>query len=69
MNIRWLQHCRRVDKTARAGCSNREPGKPAPVVDALLEVTAIARNLTLVTRNDKDFAGFPVKVLNPWNHG
>ena len=42
-------------------------GKPAPVVDALLAVTAIVRNLTLVTRNDKDFAGFPVKVLNPWN--
>lgn len=44
-------------------------GKPAPVVDALLAVTAIVRNLTLVTRNVKDFAGFPVKVLNPWNHG
>ena len=43
--------------------------KPAPVVDALLAVTAMVRNLTLVTRNVKDFAGFPVKVLNPWNHG
>jgi predicted nucleic acid-binding protein len=44
-------------------------GKSAPVVDALLAATAIVHNLTLVTRNDKDFAGFPVKVLNPWNHG
>lgn len=44
-------------------------GRPAPVVDTLLAVTAIARNLTLVTRNDKDFSGFPVKILNPWNHG
>lgn len=44
-------------------------GRPAPVVDALLAVTAIARNLTLVTRNDKDFLGLPVKVLNPWNNG
>lgn len=43
-------------------------GKPAPVIDALLAVTAIVHNLTLVTRNDKDFSGFPVKVLNPWNH-
>lgn len=43
-------------------------GKPAPVVDALLAVTAIVRNLTLVTRNDKDFSDFPVKLLNPWNH-
>ena len=44
-------------------------GKPAPVIDALLAVTAITRNLTLVTRNVKDFASFPVKVLNPWNQG
>jgi len=41
-------------------------GRPAPVIDALLAVTAIAHNLTLVTRNDKDFSDFPVKVLNPW---
>lgn len=46
-----------------------EQGRPAPVVDALLAVTAIAHNLTLVTRNDKDFSGLPVKVLNPWNNG
>lgn len=49
--------------------ANENRGKPAPVVDALLAATAIVRNLTLVTRNDKDFSGFPVKVLNPWNHG
>lgn len=44
-------------------------GRPAPVIDALLAATAIAQNLTLVTRNDKDFSAFPVKVLNPWNPG
>lgn len=49
--------------------ANQNRGRPAPVVDALLAVTAMARNLTLVTRNDKDFSGFPLKVLNPWNHG
>lgn len=42
-------------------------GRPAPVVDSLLAVQAISRNLTLVTRNDKDFAAYPVKVLNPWS--
>ena len=35
----------------------------------LLAVTAMVRNLTLVTRNVEDFADFLVKVLNPWNHG
>lgn len=49
--------------------ANESRGKPAPVIDALLAVTAMARNLSLVTRNDKDFSGFPVKVLNPWNPG
>lgn len=42
-------------------------GKPAPVIDGLLAVTALCHNLTLVTRNDKDFAAYPVKLLNPWN--
>ena len=44
-------------------------GRPAPVVDTLLAVTAITRNLTLVTRNEKDFSDFPVKILNPWTNG
>lgn len=46
--------------------ANDSRGQPAPVVDALLAVTAITRNLTLVTRNDKDFSHFPLKLLNPW---
>lgn len=49
-----------------ANAASESRGQPAPVIDTLLAVTAITRNLTLVTRNDKDFAGFVVKVLNPW---
>ena len=41
-------------------------GKTAPVVDCLLAVTAITKNLVLVTRNEKDFRHLPVKILNPW---
>jgi predicted nucleic acid-binding protein len=37
-----------------------------PVVDTLLAATAIIHNLTLVTRNTKDVAGLPVKLVNPW---
>ena len=37
-----------------------------PVADTLLAATAIVHNLTLVTRNTPDFAGLPVKLLNPW---
>jgi predicted nucleic acid-binding protein len=31
-----------------------------------IAATAIVHNLTLVTRNERDFADIPVKLLNPW---
>jgi predicted nucleic acid-binding protein len=37
-----------------------------PVIDSLLAATALCNNLTLVTRNTKDFKNFPIEVLNPW---
>jgi predicted nucleic acid-binding protein len=37
-----------------------------PTIDCLLAATAIAHNLTLVTRNEKDFKDTPVRILNPW---
>jgi toxin FitB len=36
-----------------------------PVVDALLAATARVHGLTMVTRNERDFAGLGVPVLNP----
>jgi predicted nucleic acid-binding protein len=35
-------------------------------VDTLLAATAIVHGLTLVTRNTKDVADLPVRLLNPW---
>ena len=29
--------------------------------------TAIVKRLTLVTRNERDFAGMPVAIVNPWS--
>lgn len=37
-----------------------------PGVDSLLAATALVHNLTLVTRNTKDFDDLPVKLLDPW---
>lgn len=34
--------------------------------DMLIAATALGRKLVVVTRNEKDFAGCGVKVLNPW---
>lgn len=40
--------------------------KPAPPHDALIAATALAHGLTLVTRNERDFVGMGVPLLNPW---
>lgn len=37
-----------------------------PVIDTLIAATAIARGLTLVTRNTRDFAATGVPLLDPW---
>jgi len=44
-----------------------EAGRSLPAIDSLLAATALHHNLVLVTRNLKDVAGLPVKVLNPWD--
>ncbi len=41
-------------------------GRPLPVIDSLIAATALEHNLTLVTRNESDFAETGVSVLNIW---
>lgn len=41
-------------------------GRPTPVIDSLIAATALEHNLTLVTRNEDDFADTGVTVLNIW---
>ena len=41
-------------------------GKPLPNIDGVIAATALEHDLTLVTRNVKDFAGLGVTLLNPW---
>jgi toxin FitB len=35
-------------------------------LDALIAATAILHDLTVVTRNVRDFQRFGVEILNPW---
>ena len=37
-----------------------------PAVDGLIAATALQRRLTVVTRNEVDFAATGVDLLNPW---
>jgi predicted nucleic acid-binding protein len=45
-------------------CQMRGIGFNAP--DGLIAATALEHDLTVVTRNVRDFVGFGVAVLNPW---
>jgi predicted nucleic acid-binding protein len=42
-------------------------GRPLKVVDGFIAATALEHDLTIVTRNVKDFAGLGVTVFNPWD--
>ena len=42
-------------------------GRPLPAIDSLLAATALQHQLTLVTRNVKDFADMGVGLINPWD--
>ena len=42
-------------------------GRPLKVADGLIAATALEHDLTVVTRNAKDFAGLGVTVFNPWD--
>ena len=38
----------------------------APVIDTFLAATARVHELTIVTRNTRDFRSLDVSVVNPW---
>ena len=48
------------------GTSERK-GRPLPVIDSLIAATAIAHELTVVSRNAMDFERCGVPCLNPWS--
>jgi predicted nucleic acid-binding protein len=45
---------------------SRRSGVALSVMDGFFAATALARGLTLVTRNVKDFTSFGVQLFNPW---
>jgi toxin FitB len=48
--------------SARAQAKGIQPA----VIDGLVAATALEYDLTLATRNVKDFAGLGVEIFNPW---
>lgn len=50
---------------ARRAASLHVP-RTRPALDALIAATALVRGLAVVTRNERDFVGAGVAVINPW---
>ena len=46
---------------------SRRSGIALSVMDGFFAATALAKDLTLVTRNVRDFAPFSVSLRNPWD--
>jgi toxin FitB len=42
-------------------------GRPLNMPDGMIAATALVQDLTVVTRNVKDFASLGVAILNPWD--
>lgn len=55
-----------ADRWAVLSAGAQKRGTPLSIIDGLIAATALEHELTLVTRNVKDFAGLEVIVLNPW---
>jgi predicted nucleic acid-binding protein len=55
-----------VIRWAALTADRQRKGKPLANFDGLLAATALHYNLTLVTRNTKDFAELGLALLDPW---
>ena len=73
--LAWLQrdildafagHILPIDAEVAAQCAALHVPDPKPERDAFIAATALVHDLTVVTRNTKDFEAMGVKLLNPW---
>jgi predicted nucleic acid-binding protein len=55
-----------ADRWGLLAAKAKRKGIVLPIIDGLLAATAIHHNLTIVSRNARDFAGTQAAVLNPW---
>jgi predicted nucleic acid-binding protein len=56
-----------ADRWGRLSVLARSQGMILSTADGLIASTAIENDLTLVTRNVKDFVDLGIDTLNPWN--
>lgn len=55
-----------IDTNVATECAALHVPDPKPERDAFIAATALVHNLTVVTRNVRDFEPMGVRVVNPW---
>jgi len=55
-----------ADRWGVLSAEAKRAGKSIHAIDGLLAATPMQHNLTIVSRNARDFAAAPVQTLNPW---
>lgn len=55
------------DRWAFLSAQAQQRGMPLAIIDGFIAATAIEHDLTVVTRNVRDFTGLNVAILNPWD--
>jgi predicted nucleic acid-binding protein len=56
-----------VDHKVAEMCGRMHAERPGSFRDGLILATAVVHEVTVVTRNVKDFSGSGVRVINPWD--
>ena len=56
-----------AERWGRLAAIRQLKGGPLKVADGLIAATALEHDLTLVTRNERDFEGLGLELFNPWN--
>lgn len=62
----FSNHLIPVDAAIAALWGEWSAQRSRPVVDTLLAATAAVHDMVLVTRNEADVEGLPIRVFNPW---
>ena len=71
--IRSTAHCLDFDSKAASSWAHllahlKSQGHAMPIKDSLIAASAIAHNLTVATRNTRDFKNTKVPLLNPFEN-
>jgi hypothetical protein len=58
---------RSAEAYARVVTGANAVGNSIDFADAAIAAIAVEHNFMLATRNERDFKGVPIKILNPWS--